>query len=182
MKSDRVKALHKLGLWVIFFGILLAFILISNLFTKDKNIEPNEVSEKVENDFSKSINGLKTEHYFLEAKINNNGIVYYFTGKKINDQLEGYWQEDNNIIKCQIIDNKCSSYDVFYLDIDNILNLLKEDLSKAIVTEKETEISYEFTNLNGIYLLLQIKNNYVKQIIINDNLINYEINLMYIKD
>lgn len=182
MKNNnvRIEALYKLGIWVIFLIIMFSFVFITNNFNKKEELNTDSKETIEEDDFTKLLERLENEHYFLKANINKEEKVSYFVGEKIDKGLEGYWQEDEIVTKCQIIDNKCLEYDAFYLEVNNILDLFKNDTSKALVTEKDKIVIYDFTDLNGLNVVIEAENNYIKNLKIENNLVNYEINFYYV--
>ena len=144
---------------------------IASLFSKgDDRQKPDEkIEEKVEANMVTLLNNLKESDYSYEYKITKNDSSYSYSGTKQDEEVVGFYENNNIIIKYQLIDNIAykiendekiedatifSEEDLNYLNIDNIINEIKtfEETNKVLIEDN----IYTY-NINDTYKIQIIK-------------------------
>ena len=151
MKKDpRKKAGLKLLGYLIFFIVLILLSIISNGLNKNSvftNNTTTTTSKVIVDKYVEKQNKLMEDKYFINYEITHNNINYKINGTIENNIVDGYLEsidvikkiviKNNNIF---VIENGIESnlevlFEVNYLNIENLINLVKQN--SAFIQEKE---------------------------------------------
>lgn len=171
-KDPRKKAGIKLLSYFIFFFILLLVTAITNYISyinKDNVNNDTKTEEKVDNNnFINKQNKLLDNKHSISYEVTINNIVYKISGLLENNIIEGYLENDNNIKKVIIKDNKIyelidgieteTNYVINcnYINIEYLFDIIKD--KNAIIEDKDEVKNYKYSfidngnNLNIIFI------------------------------
>ena len=200
LRDDRrMRAVIKLCMWGIFFLLMFIFLAVASLFNKapsDTLEEENKV-EIVSANIPLMLENLILSNYTYEYKINTENISYSYTGSKENGEIKGYYESTNGIIKYIIKDNNyyelnndelienstiITEEDKNILDLNNLLNLIKEYENDNEVKQEENIYTYDIVDDEKSYqIIITTKTNDIEKIVINYNNINYDLIFKNIK-
>ncbi len=169
-ESKRWHSLILLLLWIVALAILFGVFTLINRVNKDlttpshtvqKNDQPSHESQKSSVlSYTEKLNALALEDYTFLYTILNGTYKVQFEGQKENNIVTGYKQDENEIIKYQIENQKIyqvlldkkietsklyDNIDASLLDLNYIIGILKQvNENDIIITEEETETSYDY--------------------------------------
>lgn len=170
----RMRAIIKLGMWAAFFVFIFLFLAIASLFNKTpdtkKEIEQNEI---VSANIPTMLENLISSNYSFEYKIKNNEKNYSYSGTKENDEIKGYYESSDGILKYTIKDN--IYYEIKndeFIENNNIIteedkNIL--NLFNILNVIKESDLNNEVVQNDNVYTYTTIKENIQYQINITTN-------------
>ncbi len=184
-KDPRKKAGIKLLSYFIFFFILLLLTAITNYISyinKDNvNNDNTKSEEKIDNtNFINKQNKLLENKHSINYIITINNIVYKINGLLENNTIEGYLENDNNIKKVIIKDNKI--YELINgieTELDNVINcnyinteyLLDIIKDKNVIIENKDEVkNYKYSfidNGNNLNIIFSTDKDKINKIDIN---------------
>lgn len=192
--DTRMRALIKLGMWFAFFLLIFLILSITALFNKnpDNNIkEEIKQEEVVSANIPSMLENLISSNYTYEYKINMDNTNYSYTGSKENEEIKGYYESNNGIIKYMVKENNyyelnneelkennsiISEQDKYILDLNNLLSLIKEyELTNEVLKEND---SYNYSILkdnNSYQINIETKLNDISNININYNNVIYNL-------
>lgn len=200
--SPRLKATYKLVSWVIGLALLFGVISILSNFNKGKiqnKIENNSNDiQVVESSFVEALDRLEKDSFYFDDIITLENETIFFEGKKKENEIIGYWQDNLGIFKCKILNGQLIDtlneeekenfeININFLDINYILELIKSvDENSFLVNESKDETKYLLsipTEMIETQITLIEKSGYFTKISVKNSneLKNYEINLSYIK-
>ena len=163
-RTERGKAIIKLGGWFIFIIALIIFVLVSeknanNNVIDDTNSDKDEVTETYEFLlFSEMINNLINGNYEYSYNITSNNINYIYEGIKCNKEELGYKESIDKIIKYYINDqntyqvilneyveitNLYEGIDTNFINLEVLFNNLNEYLYNTVKNENTRVITYD---------------------------------------
>lgn len=190
--DKRMHAIIVLGMWFIFFVFIFIFLAVASLFN-NTNSNSSEIEEKkvesVTANIPKMLEILIGSDYDFEISINNNNnMSYSYTGSKEQEVIKGYYENNNEIVKYMIKDNNyyqlegeniiesdniITDEDKNNIDLNNLLNILKNYENNNEVIYNENKYIYEISETYKI-TIYTVSNN-IKEIIINYNEYIYDL-------
>ena len=183
-KDPRKKAGIKLLSYFFFFFILLLLTAITNYISytnKDNVNNDTKTEEKIDNtNFINKQNKLLDNKHSINYTVTINNIVYKINGLLENNIIEGYLENDNNIKKITIKDNKI--YELIdgieteldnvincnYINIEYLLDIIKD--KNAIIENKDEVKNYKYNfidNGNNLNIIFSTDKDKINKIDIN---------------
>ncbi len=187
--NPRIKAIFKLGLWLIFFATIFVVFYIISLIVPQK---PNNSTKK--QDIIKTIEVVASSNYEFEYNIKVNDNKIKMNGQKYNDIMRFYKEDNGNIVKYQIegehayqiigdyfepiTDNIYGDIEIGFIDLNSIISLLSTyqyrlvdnnyeyDLidRKVVITDSKTSLKITITTEANSYELSYRNYNEVEEI------------------
>lgn len=187
--NPRIKAIFKLGLWLIFFATIFVVFYIISLIVPQK---PNNSTKK--QDIIKTIEVVASSNYEFEYNIKVNDNKIKMNGQKYNDIMRFYKEDNGNIVKYQIegehayqiigdyfepiTDNIYGDIEIGFIDLNSIISLLSTyqyrlvdnnyeyDLidRKVVITDSKTSLKITITTEANSYELSYHNYNEVEEI------------------
>ena len=187
--NPRIKAIFKLGLWLLFFAIIFVVFYIISLIVPQK---PNNSTKK--QDIIKTIEVVASSNYEFEYNIKVNDNKIKMNGQKYNDIMRFYKEDNGNIVKYQIegehayqiigdyfepiTDNIYGDIEIGFIDLNSIISLLSTyqyrlvdnnyeyDLvdRKVVITDSKTSLKITITTEANSYELSYRNYNEVEEI------------------
>ncbi len=187
--NPRIKAIFKLGLWLIFFATVFVVFYIISLIVPQK---PNNSTKK--QDIIKAIEVVASSNYEFEYNIKVNDNKIKMNGQKYNDIMRFYKEDNGNIVKYQIegehayqiigdyfepiTDNIYGDIEIGFIDLNSIISLLSTyqyrlvdnnyeyDLvdRKVVITDSKTSLKITITTEANSYELSYRNYNEVEEI------------------
>lgn len=168
--DKRWRSLMILLLWIIGFIVLFGLLMIPSAF-QSTNREKEEIKDTVKVNatpllsYSEKLNNLVTEDYIFSYFITSKAGSVHFEGKKENNIIYGYKQEETGITKYKIEDQKAyqilldgeveitnlyENIDASLLDLTYLLGILNQaNENDIIVTEEEKTTAYSYNLMQG---------------------------------
>ena len=192
--DKRWKAIIKLGIWFSVFFFLFIILSVAAMISKHTGNVPRrnvqEVKEeKVEANIPNLINHLNSGNYSFVYTITNGDVKYSYNGTKNNDEIVGYYESSNGIIKYAIKDNIyyklvndeyiedntiISEEDKQVIDLNNLVSKTREfeENNKPQIVENTYTYDLSTPELPYIVNITKDEKN-ISKIEINYNNINY---------
>ncbi len=183
-KNPRTHALMVLGLWGVFFISIFIFLEIASLFNKNDYVKP---TENVENTvtLASMVDSLNKSNYKFLLKKSNSYSDYQIDGQKDNEEISGYLENQDGIIKILYKENNLyrvvseeEILDTTLLtenDINIILNNKINDNLQLFVENTESNL-YEFVNSEtNEKITIYFENDLITKIITEDESATYEV-------
>ena len=185
--SDRVSAMIKLGIWIIFFIFLIT--LLTRGYKENYNEPINNASQKnTFRDYNEMVNELLTKDYNYTFKVIND-YTYIYTGTKCGSITNGiktykdskinYIIRDNQVYKKteeteELTDSLYESLDTNILNISLLFDSLKNKTIAKTINNDKQQIKYlidykieVITNLNSIEMINIEKDNIIYELSFN---------------
>lgn len=180
-QDKRMHAVIVLGLWFLFFIIVFLILGIISLFTPNKEVNPpikEETKEEVPANIVNLLENLKNSNYQFNYTVTNNESTITYNGNCENGEIIGYFENGEGIkkytvkdgiyyqiIKDELIENTTliSDFDKPNLDINTIVEKIKEYEKNLEPLQEENVYTYDFLNDVGIYKI---------QVTVTDSLIS----------
>lgn len=189
--DKRTKALIKLGLWFLFFAIFFIFIGIMSLFNNESSTNNNleKETEKVQANIPGMLENLINSNYTFEYVVTDeNNITYSYNGSKENEEIKGYYENNNGITKFivknnivykingteEIEDNTIvNDTDKKLFDLNNILSKIKnyEEVHEPVYENEQ----YSYSLDESLNIKISTKNNEIYSIEFLYNNLNYKL-------
>lgn len=180
-QDRRMHAVIVLGLWFLFFIIVFLILGIISLFTPNKEVNPpikEETKEEVPANIVNLLENLKNSNYQFNYTVTNNESTITYNGNCENGEIIGYFENREGIKKYTVKDgiyyqiikeeriediNLISDFDKPNLDINTIIEKIKEYEKNLEPLQEENVYTYDFLNDVGIYKI---------QVTVTDSLIS----------
>lgn len=180
-QDKRMHAVIVLGLWFLFFIIVFLILGIISLFTPNKEVNPSikeETKEEVPANIVNLLENLKNSNYQFNYTVTNNESTITYNGNCENGEIIGYFENGEGIKKYTVKDgiyyqiikeeriediNLISDFDKPNLDINTIIEKIKEYEKNLEPLQEENVYTYDFLNDVGIYKI---------QVTVTDSLIS----------
>lgn len=180
-QDRRMHAVIVLGLWFLFFIIVFLILGIISLFTPNKEVNPpikEETKEEVPANIVNLLENLKNSNYQFNYTVTNNESTITYNGNCENGEIIGYFENGEGIKKYTVKDgiyyqiikeeriediNLISDFDKPNLDINTIIEKIKEYEKNLEPLQEENVYTYDFLNDVGIYKI---------QVTVTDSLIS----------
>lgn len=180
-QDKRMHAVIVLGLWFLFFIIVFLILGIISLFTPNKEVNPSikeETKEEVPANIVNLLENLKNSNYQFNYTVTNNESTITYNGNCENGEIIGYFENKEGIKKYTVKDgiyyqilnnelvediNLISDFDKPNLDINTIIEKIKEYEKNLEPLQEENVYTYDFLNDVGIYKI---------QVTVTDSLIS----------
>lgn len=180
-QDKRMHAVIVLGLWFLFFIIVFLILGIISLFTPNKEVNPpikEETKEEVPANIVNLLENLKNSNYQFNYTVTNNESTITYNGNCENGEIIGYFENGEGIKKYTVKDgiyyqiikeeriediNLISDFDKPNLDINTIIEKIKEYEKNLEPLQEENVYTYDFLNDVGIYKI---------QVTVTDSLIS----------
>lgn len=152
-QDKKSHAAIVLGLWGIFLGGVIIFMMIGDAFNPSKRVMPNSFTSSVEEftDFSVMKEALLQDNYAYTYEVSKDNTNIIFRGKKLGNKEVGYqetatqtlkYEKDQDVTYQILLDQK--------IEITNLYDNIREDFlnSKNILNQisllRKTETSNDY--------------------------------------
>lgn len=168
--DKRWRSLMILLVWILGLAILFVLLTLPTAF-QSTNSDKEKLKETVKANttpilnYSEKLNNLVTKDYTFEYFITTKTGISHYEGKKENDIIYGYKEEESGITKYKIenqkayqilldreieITNLYENIDASLLDLTYLLGILNQaNENDIIVTEEEKTVTYSYNLMQG---------------------------------